>query len=100
MKCTLIRFTDSKYVESYKDGDLWLSSLSSFWDLRKGRIDLDKLKKNQISEEEIGTAIEYEVARQQDFSEGAAMQVKRDVLDKIKDVNPIMVIVLKTPFAM
>lgn len=35
MQSTLIRFTDSIFADSYRTGDLYLSSLSSFWDFTK-----------------------------------------------------------------
>lgn len=62
MKSILIRYTDSRYAKSYVTGDLYLSSLSRFWDLRSAN---------------------NGAVRQQDISEGVAMQLPHDVLDKI-----------------
>ena len=41
MQSTLIRFTDSKFADSYRTGDLYLSSISSFWDLTKDTLPYD-----------------------------------------------------------
>jgi hypothetical protein len=64
MRSILIRYIDSKKVDpsSYLSGDLYLSSLSKFWKLRN---------------ESNG------VTGMQDFSEGVAMQVPHNSLNKI-----------------
>lgn len=61
MRSILIRYTDSKYADSHITGNLCLSSLSKFWNL-----------------EEVNST----ATMQQDFSEGVATQVPRDVLNK------------------
>ena len=61
MRSVLVRYIDSRHIDSYKTGELYLSSLSSFWDLRAGNSG---------------------IALQQDFSEGVAAQVPHDVLDE------------------
>lgn len=58
MKSILIRYTDSQYAKSYLTGDLYLSSLSRFWDLRPG------------------------ITGQNDFSEGISAQLPNDVLSE------------------
>ncbi len=42
MQSTLIRFISSKFVESYLQGELYLSSLSSFWDISQGKVPYGK----------------------------------------------------------
>jgi hypothetical protein len=64
MRSILVRFTSSKYVDSYIAGDLYLSSLSHFWTLSDGKDG---------------------IAKQLDFSEGVSAQVPRDILDEIVD---------------
>lgn len=80
MQNTLIRFTSSEYVDSYLKGDLYLSSLSSFWDFTKGLIDQAEIKNRNISIETIKKAEEYRKIKQQDFSEGVIAQIPRSEL--------------------
>lgn len=80
MEHTLIRFTSSKYIKSYLKGDLWLSSLNDYWNIFKGKISHERYEAGEVSQEEIRQAIAYAKSRQQDFSEGAAMQVKKDIM--------------------
>lgn len=84
---TLIRFTSSDHVDSYLSGDLYLSSLSSFWDFMKGKIPIDDVESGKVTAEDIKKAEEYYNSKQQDISEGAALQVKRDVLKDIVDAE-------------
>ena len=78
MSSILIRFTDHKYIESYKTGNLFLSSLSSFWDLKKGKIPYEKAA--AATPEELQKAAND---MQQDFSEGVSAQIPRDVVKNI-----------------
>ena len=57
MESLLIRFTDSKFADSYRTGRLSFSSLHSFWDLHRTASD-----------------------KQQDFSEGVALEVPSDIV--------------------
>ncbi len=58
----MIKYTDSQYANSYLTGELYLSSLSLFWNLHNN-----------------GNG----VVKQQDFSEGVATQLPHDVLEKV-----------------
>lgn len=83
MLSTLIRYTSSKYADSILKGDLYLPSLSAFWDLRKGKIRCDAVESGRVTEEDLRQAITYTQLKQQDYSEGIAVQLPHDVLDKI-----------------
>lgn len=83
MQSTLIRYTSSEYADSILKGDLYLSSLSTFWDLKKGKILYEDIVSGKTTEEDLKRAIKYNSLNQQDFSEGIAAQVPHDVLDKI-----------------
>ena len=73
MQSTLIRFTSSKFVDSYLRGDLYLSSLSAFWDFTKGRIQY----KNSLAAGEIAASARSQPKHRQDFSEGVIAQIPR-----------------------
>ena len=83
MQSTLIRYTDKKYADSILKGDLYLSSLSSFWDLQKGKVCYEDIESGKATEKDLKHAIEYNNLNQQDFSEGVATQVPHNILDKI-----------------
>ncbi len=74
MHSTLIRFTDKKYVDSYLKGELYLSSLSAFWDLTKDKIPYS----NSMTKEEIANFIRNTPSDRQDFSEGVVAQIPRN----------------------
>lgn len=74
MQSTLIRFIDSKYADSYLKGELYLSSLSKFWDYTK-----DKTPYNSKLMDEKMTNKSVDFARdRQDFSEGVIAQIPWD----------------------
>lgn len=83
MQSTLIRYTSRKYADSILNGDLYLSSLSSFWDMKKGKIRYQDIESNNVTKEDLKQAIEYGGLNQQDFSEGIAAQIPRDILNNI-----------------
>ena len=58
MSAVLLRFTDEKYIDSYRQGKLSFSALSSFWDVSNRKAVSDK---------------------QQDFSEGIGLDVSKDL---------------------
>ncbi len=58
MGAVLLRFTDEKYVDSYLQGKLSFSALSSFWDVSNRKAVTDK---------------------QQDFSEGIGLDISKDL---------------------
>ena len=74
MHSTLIRYTSSKYVDSYLSGNLYLSSLSSFWDFMAGKIVHDE----PITEEKVRDMLSGVYDSRQDFSEGVIAQIPRD----------------------
>lgn len=84
MQSTLIRFTDSKFADSYRTGDLYLSSISIFWDLTKDTLpyapELVKLPEAEIRKrlKEKGAA-----EGRQDFSEGVMAQIPRDKISQV-----------------
>lgn len=79
---TLIRFTSKKYADSYRSGDLYLSSLSSFWNIAEGRIRQEDIAAGKLTEDEIEKAQEWQKNSRQDFSEGVIAQFPRDKLPK------------------
>ncbi len=79
MQSTLIRFTDKKYVDSYLKGDLYLSSLSRFWDFTEGKIPFGK----KLSKEEMANLINGIPDDRQDFSEGIIAQIPRDKISSV-----------------
>lgn len=81
MQSTLIRFTSSEYIDSYLSGNLYLSSLSAFWDLREGRIPYGMA----VTEERIRAAIDGVHKWRQDFSEGVIAQIPRNEVAPIFD---------------
>ncbi len=85
MQSTLIRFTSSKFVESYLRGELYLSSLSSFWDISQGKI----LYGKKLTVEEMAEIINNTPTDRQDFSEGVIAQIPRlsisDLFESLKD---------------
>ena len=64
----LIRYIDSKYANSYLSGELYLSSLSYFWNLEKMR--------------------ESPTNTQQDYGEGIALQIPHNKFNKFKELLP------------
>lgn len=84
MQSTLIRFTDSKFADSYRTGDLYLSSISSFWDLTKGRLPYDP-ELVKLPEAEIRKRLKEKGAAEgrQDFSEGVMAQIPRDKISQV-----------------
>ena len=85
MRSTLIRYTSKKYADSILRGDLYLSSLSTFWDFRKGKISEEDIVSGKVSKEDIQRAEEYSRLNQQDFSEGVASQVPKTILNDLAD---------------
>ena len=73
MQSTLIRFTSNRYADSYLRGELYLSSLSTFWDISQGKIPYE----NNLSAEEIAEIIKNTPTDRQDFSEGVIAQIPR-----------------------
>lgn len=73
MQSTLIRFTSSEFADSYLRGELYLSSLSSFWDISQGKIPYGK----NLTAEEIAEIIKNTPTDRQDFSEGVIAQIPR-----------------------
>lgn len=57
MGAVLLRFTDEKYIDSYLQGKLSFSALSSFWDISNRKAVADK---------------------QQDFSEGIGLDISKE----------------------
>lgn len=76
MQSTLIRFTSSSFVDSYLQGNLYLSSMSSFWDYTLGKIRTNK----PVTRKEIDEATSGIHNERQDFSEGVIAQIPRDKL--------------------
>ena len=83
MNSILIRFTDSKYADSYRSGNLSFSSLYSFWDLRRNKIPYEKAP--FASKEELLKAAND---KQQDFSEGISLEIPSSILAESKDFYP------------
>lgn len=84
MQSTLIRFTDSKFADSYRTGDLYLSSISSFWDLTKDTLPYDP-ELVKLPEAEIRKRLKEKGAAEgrQDFSEGVMAQIPRDKISQV-----------------
>lgn len=84
MQSTLIRFTDSKFADSYRIGDLYLSSISSFWDLTKDTLPYDP-ELVKLPEAEIRKKLREKGAAEgrQDFSEGVMAQMPRDRISQV-----------------
>ena len=80
MNSTLIRFTSSEYAESYITGNLYLSSLWTFWDFTDGKLRYDDIAAGKVTEEDVKKAIEQDKNRRSDFSEGVVAQIRRDQL--------------------
>lgn len=78
MGSILIHYTDSQYVDSYLKGELYMSSLYSYWDISKNKISIYDVESGKVTEEEIKRAKEYEQLNQQDFSEGVSLQVPKE----------------------
>lgn len=74
MHSTLIRFTDRKFADSYRRGELYLSSLSKFWDFSEGKIHFGK----NLTAADIAKIKNAVPDGRQDFSEGVAAQIPRD----------------------
>lgn len=80
MKSTLIRYISSEHADSYRTGNLYLSSLWTFWDFIDGKYRYDDVVAGKVSEEEVKKAIEQDENRRSDFSEGVVAQIRRDQL--------------------
>lgn len=65
MSALLLRFTDEKYVDSYRQGKLSFSALSSFWDVSNRKAVADK---------------------QQDFSEGIGLDISKEFFKENPDL--------------
>lgn len=78
MRSTLIRFTSSKYVDSYMTGNLWLSSMWIFWDFLDDKLRQEDIQSGRITQEQLESAIEKGRRMQNDFSEGVIAQIPRD----------------------
>ena len=76
-RSTLIRFTSSRFADSYRFGNLWLSSLWTFWDFMDGKIREEDMKAGKVTEEDLQRAIETDQIRRNDFSEGVIAQIPR-----------------------
>ena len=85
MQSTLIRYTNHEYVDSILKGELYLSSLSTFWDFMKGKITSEDIATGKVTKEDIQRAEAYDKLNQQDFSEGIANQVPKNILDELID---------------
>lgn len=78
LKSTLIRFTSSKNLDSYRTGDLYLSSLSKFWDFTDGTLPFEEIAAGRVARKDIEEAIELRNKNQMDISEGVIAQIRRD----------------------
>ena len=78
MKSTLIRFTNSKFLDSYRSGDLYLSSLSAFWDFTDGTLPFEEIAAGRVVRKDIEEASERLNKKQMDISEGVIAQIRRD----------------------
>lgn len=78
MKSILIRYTDSQYADSYRNGDLYMSSLSTFRDFKKGLIKYEDVISGKVTKEDIEKAKAFREMNQQDFQEGVSSQVPRE----------------------
>lgn len=74
MHSTLIRFTDRKFADSYRRGELYLSSLSKYWDFSEGKIRFG----TNLTAADIAKIKNTVPDGRQDFSEGVAAQIPRD----------------------
>ena len=79
MQSTLIRFTSSRFVDSYLRGELYLSSLSTFWDISQGKIPYE----SNLTAEEIVEIIKNTPTDRQDFSEGVIAQIPRTSISHV-----------------
>ena len=72
MQSVLLRFMPPERVKSFMNGDLWMSSLSTFW----------KLNRNRLTPEQAaaGMSSNY-IEKQDDFSEGTSIQIPKDKAD-------------------
>jgi hypothetical protein len=75
MKSILIRYTSSKYADSYLSGKLYMSSLSRFWDIKIGRVNYNDLIAGKVSNLEYMKAMQAQLMKQQDFQEGVSAQI-------------------------
>ena len=82
MRSILIRYTDSKYADFYRNGDLYMSSLSTFWDFKKGRVRYEDVISGKATQEDLEKAKIFQEMNQQDFQEGIATQVPREYVRK------------------
>ena len=78
LKSTLIRFTSSKFLDSYRTGDLYLSSLSAFWDYTDATLSFEEIIAGRLAPKYIEDAIERRNKKQMDISEGVIAQIRRD----------------------
>ena len=82
MQSTLIRFTDSKFADSYRTGDLYLSSISSFGILR--RVDCHMIRELVGCRRRRYEKIKGErcSGRKTGFFEGVMAQIPRDKISQ------------------
>lgn len=78
MRSILIRYTDSKYADSYKTGNLYMSLLSTFWDFMKGLVNYEDVCSGKVTLEEFEKAKIFREMNQQDFQEGVATQIPKE----------------------
>ena len=74
MQSTLIRFIDSQYADSYLRGELYLSSLSKFWNYMEGKVPCGV----DVTDAETVNNLINTPQDRQDFSEGVVAQIPRD----------------------
>ena len=83
---TLIRFTNSQYIDSYLSGKLYFPSLRKFWNFTEGKLRQEDIIVGKITEQEIQDTIRMDKNRKMDFSEGIAAQVPRDQVPCLKEL--------------
>lgn len=83
MKSVLIRYTSRKYAKPYLDGNISLSSLSSYWDIYKGKINYKDFEDGKVTPAELQEAVKYQKMNQQDFSEGIAYEFPSGAVTKV-----------------
>ena len=81
MHNTLIRFIESKYADSYLRGDLYLSSLSKYWNYMEGKVSYGA---DFTDAETVNNLINVPQDRQ-DFSEGVIAQIPRDKVSQLDE---------------
>ncbi len=82
MKSVLIRFTNSKYADDYLAGRLSLSPLSSFWNLKYGRINQADVDAGRVTFEDYERTRRFLEMHQDDMQEGVCAQIPCNKLPK------------------